>query len=175
MNQKNKKLRVLDFFSGIGAFDCALDRLGIGYELVDAVDIDKYAVQSFNAIHGTSFEPQDITKWDKDVGEIDIMWGSFPCQDVSAAGKQAGIVKNGTRSGLMYELMRVIGTVKPKVVFTENVKGLLNKKFRPQLEEYLAFLGENGYTVTMDLLNSKDFGVPQNRSRVFIVGVLDEN
>lgn len=169
------KLRVLDFFSGIGAFDSALDRLGVDYELVDAVDIDKYAVASFNAVHGTNFEPQDITKWDKDVGHIDIMWGSFPCQDVSTAGKQAGIVKNGTRSGLMYELMRIIETVRPKVVFTENVKGLLNKKFRPQLEEYLTFLGGQGYNVTMDLLNSKDFLIPQNRSRVFIVGVLNES
>ena len=169
-----QKIRVLDFFSGIGAFDSALDRLGIDYELVDAVDIDKYAVQSFNAVHGTNFEPQDITKWDKDVGQIDIMWGSFPCQSVSNAGRREGIIKGVTRSGLMYEFMRVIELVKPQVVFTENVQGLLNKKFRSQLEEYLTFLGEQGYNVTMDLLNSKDFLIPQNRSRVFIVGVKDE-
>lgn len=171
MEPLSKKLRVLDFFAGIGAFDAALDRLGVDYELVDAVEIDPYAMKAFNAIHGTDFACQDITKWDKDVGHIDIMWGSFPCQDISNAGKRAGIVKGQTRSGLMYEMMRVIEKVKPRVVFAENVQGLLSKRFRPQLEEYLTFLGELGYTVTMDLLNSKNFCIPQNRSRVFIVGV----
>ena len=158
---------------GIGACSKALDRLGIEHEIVDAVEIDKYAVASFNAIHGTNFEPQDITTWNKDI-ECDLICGGFPCQDISLAGKQAGIIEGVTRSGLMYEMMRIIQKVKPKYVITENVANILSKKHVPQLEEYLIFLSKNGYKVTMDVLNAKDFEIPQNRDRIFIVGVRDD-
>lgn len=167
------KLRVLELFAGIGACSKALERLGIEHEIVDAVEIDKYAIASFNAVHGTNFEPQDITKWDKDM-EVDLLIGGFPCQDISLAGLQKGIVKGETRSGLMYEMMRIIQKVKPKYVIAENVKNLLSNRFRPQLEEYITFLNENGYKVTMDCLNAKDYGIPQSRERVFIIGVRDE-
>lgn len=82
-------LRVLELFAGIGACSKALTNLGIEHEIVDAVEIDKFAIQSFNAVHGTNFEPQDITKWDKDINVDLIMHGS-PCQDFSVAGRQAG-------------------------------------------------------------------------------------
>lgn len=168
------KLRVLELFAGIGALSKALERLGIDYEIVDAVEIDKYAVKSFNAIHNTNFEPQDITQWNKDI-EVDLICGGFPCQDISLAGQQKGIIKGETRSGLMYEMMRIIHKLKPKYVITENVRNLLSDKFRPQLEEYLCFLNDNGYKVTMDMLNSKDYGMCQNRERIFIIGVRDED
>ena len=164
------KIKLLELFGGIGACTKALKKLNIDYELVDYVEIDKYAVNSYNAINGTNFLPQDITKWDKDL-EVDLVMGGFPCQDISLAGKQKGIVKGETRSGLMYEMMRIIKKVNPKYVIAENVKNILSEKFRPQLEEYLCFLNDNGYEVTMDCLNAKNYGVPQSRERVFIIGV----
>lgn len=166
-------IKVLELFAGIGACSKAFERLGIEHEVVDAVEIDKYAVKSYNAIHNTNFEPQDITQWDKDI-EVDFLIGGFPCQDISLAGKQKGIIKGETRSGLMYEMMRIIEKTKPQYVIAENVKNLLSQKFRPQLEEYILFLNDKGYSVTMDLLNAKDYGIPQNRERVFVIGVKDE-
>lgn len=168
------KLRILELFGGIGACSKALERLGIDYQIVDYVEIDKYAVKSFNAIHNTNFEPQDICEWDKDI-EVDLICGGFPCQDISLAGQQKGIIKGETRSGLMYEMMRIIHKLKPKYVIAENVKNILSDRFRPQLEEYLCFLNDNGYKVTMDILNAKDYGIPQNRERIFIIGVKDED
>lgn len=165
-------IRVLELFAGIGACSKALTNLGIEHEIVDAVEIDKYAVKSFNAIHGTNFEPQDITKWDKDI-QVDLLIGGFPCQDISVAGKGAGIVKGQTRSGLMYEMMRIIAKLHPKYVLAENVKNILSHKHRPQLEEFLRFLSNEGYSVTMDMLNARDYGVPQNRERVYMIGVRD--
>ena len=167
-------IKILELFGGIGACSKALERLGIEHEIVDYVEIDKYAVKSFNAIHNTNFEPQDITQWDKDI-EVDLICGGFPCQDISLAGQQKGIIKGETRSGLMYEMMRIIHKLKPKYVIAENVKNILADKFRPQLEEYLCFLNDNGYKVTMDCLNAKDYGIPQNRERIFIIGVRDED
>lgn len=169
---ENEHIRLLELFGGIGACTKALKRIGIDVEVVDSVEIDKYAVKSYNAMNGTNFEPQDITIWDKDI-KVDLLCGGFPCQDISLAGKQKGIVKGETRSGLMYEMMRIIEKTKPKYVIAENVKNLLSDRFRPQLEEYLCFLNDNGYKVTMDLLNSKDYSIPQNRERIFIVGVRD--
>lgn len=163
-------LKVIECFSGIGALSKALKNMGIDYEIVDAIEVDKYAIASFNAIHGTDFPPQDITKWDKDI-KADLVAGGFPCQDISVAGRGAGIVKGETRSGLMYELMRIIEKVQPKYVLAENVKNILSKKHNPQLKVFLRFLSEQGYSVTMDMLNAKDYGIPQNRERVYILGV----
>ena len=168
-----KEITILELFGGIGACSKALERLGIDYEIADYVEIDKYAVKSFNAIHNTNFEPQDIANWNKDI-EVDLICGGFPCQDISLAGQQKGIIKGETRSGLMYEMMRIIHKLKPKYVIAENVKNILADKFRPQLEEYLCFLNDNGYKVTMDCLNAKDYGICQNRERIFIIGVKDE-
>lgn len=166
-----KKIKVLELFAGIGACSKALERLGIEHEIVDAVEIDKYAIKSFNAIHGTNFEPQDITKWDKDI-ECDLLLGGFPCQDISVAGKQAGIVKGETRSGLMYEMMRIIEKLKPKYVIAENVKNILSKKHKPQLDEYITFLESLGYEVKYQVLDASKYGIPQHRERCFVVGIL---
>lgn len=165
-------LKVLELFAGIGACSKALENLGIEHEIVDCVEIDKYAVKSFNAVHGTDFEPQDITKWDKDV-ECDLIMHGSPCQDFSVAGKQAGGDKDsGTRSSLMYETLRIVGKLKPKYVIWENVKNLLSKKHRHNFDAYLEAMEKLGYKNYYQVLNAKDYGVPQNRERVFTVSIL---
>lgn len=164
-------IRVLELFAGIGACSKALTNLGIEHEIVDAVEIDKYAVKSFNAIHGTNFEPQDITKWDKDI-ECDLIMHGSPCQDFSVAGRGAGGDKDsGTRSSLMYETLRIVERVKPKVVIWENVKNLLSKKHRHNFDAYVKAMYDMGYNSYWQVLNAKDYGVPQNRERVFTISL----
>lgn len=168
-------MKILELFGGIGACSKALERLGIDYEIVDYVEIDKYAVKSFNAIHNTNFEPQDITQWDKNIGVDLIMHGS-PCQDFSLAGKQAGGDKDsGTRSSLMYETIRIVDKLKPKYVIWENVKNLLSKKHRHNFDAYLETMEQLGYTNYYQVLNAKDYGIPQNRERIFTISILKEN
>ena len=164
-------LKVLELFAGIGACSKALTNLDIDYEIVDAVEIDKYAVASFNAVHGTNFKPQDITKWDKDV-DVDIIIHGSPCQDFSIAGKQAGgDAGSGTRSSLMYETLRIVDKLKPKYVIWENVKNLLSQKHRHNFDAYLEFMEQLGYKNYYQVLNAKNYGVPQNRERVFTISV----
>lgn len=166
-----KQVKILELFAGIGACSKALTNLGIEHEIVDAVEIDKYAIKSFNAIHGTDFEPQDITKWDKDI-ECDIIMHGSPCQDFSIAGRQAGGDEgSGTRSSLMYETLRIVEKLKPKVVIWENVKNLLSKKHRHNFDAYIGAMCDMGYNSCWQVLNAKDYGVPQNRERVFTVSL----
>lgn len=158
-------IRVLELFAGIGACSKAITRLGIEHEIVDAVEIDKYAVRSFNAIHGTNFEPQDITKWNKNL-VVDLIMHGSPCQDFSVAGLNKGGDKgSGTRSSLMYETLRIVEKVKPKYVIWENVKNLLSKKHRHNFDDYIEAMDKLGYHSNYQVLNAKDFGVPQNRER----------
>lgn len=165
------KLKVLELFAGIGACSKALENLGIEHEIVDCVEIDKYAVKSFNAVHGTNFEPQDITKWDKDI-KCDLIMHGSPCQDFSVAGKQAGGDKDsGTRSSLMYETLRIVEKLKPKYVIWENVKNLLSKKHRHNFDAYLEAMENLGYKNFFQVLNAKNYGIPQNRERVFTVSI----
>lgn len=165
-------LRVLELFAGIGACSKALTNLGIEHEIVDAVEIDKYAIKAFNVIHGTSFEPQDITMWDKDI-ECDLIIHGSPCQDYSIAGLQAGGDKgSGTRSSLMYESVRIIEKLRPKYVIWENVKNLLSKKHRHNFDAYLETMERFGYTNYYQVLDAKNYGVPQHRERVFTVSIL---
>ena len=167
-------IRVLELFAGIGACSKALTNLGIEHEIVDAVEIDKYAVKSFNAVHGTNFEPQDITKWDKDI-ECDLIMHGSPCQDFSVAGKGAGGDKDsGTRSSLMYETLRIVEKLKPKYVIWENVKNLLSAKHRHNFDAYLEVMERLGYRSQYQVPNAKDYGVPQNRERVFTVSIRND-
>jgi DNA (cytosine-5)-methyltransferase 1 len=167
------KLKVLELFAGIGACSKALERLGIEHEIVDAVEIDKYAMNSFNVIHGTNFETQDITQWDKDI-EVDLIMHGSPCQDFSLAGKQAGGDKDsGTRSSLMYETIRIVKKLKPKYVIWENVKNLLSKNHKHNFDAYLQTMENLGYKNYYQVLNAKDYGIPQNRERVFTVSILN--
>ncbi len=167
-------IRILELFGGIGACSKALERLGIDYEIADYVEIDKYAVASYNAMHNTNFEPQDICTWNKDI-EVDLIMHGSPCQDFSLAGKQAGGDEgSGTRSSLMYETIRIVGKLKPKYVIWENVKNLLSKKHRHNFDAYLDTMEQLGYTNYYQVLNAKDYGIPQNRERIFTISILNE-
>ena len=164
-------LKVLELFAGIGACSKALERLGIEHEIVDAVEIDKYAITSFNAIHRTNFDVQDITIWDKDI-DVDLIMQGSPCQDFSVAGKQAGgDVGSGTRSSLMYETIRIVGKLRPKFVVWENVKNLLSKKHKHNFDAYIETMNILGYNSYYQVLNAKDYGIPQNRERVFTISI----
>ena len=164
-------LKIMECFAGIGACSKALENLKIPHEIVDAVEIDKYAIKSFNAIHGTNFEPQDITAWDKDI-ECDLIMHGSPCQDFSLAGKQAGGDEgSGTRSSLMYETLRIVEKLKPKYVIWENVKNILSKKHIYNWECYCNRMNDLGYCNWCNVMNAKDYGVPQNRERVFTVSI----
>lgn len=169
-----KTLKVLELFGGIGACSKALTNLGVKHEIVDLVEIDRFAVKSFNAVHGTNFEPQDITKWDKDI-EVDLIMHGSPCQDFSMAGLQAGGDEgSGTRSSLMYETIRIVEKLKPKYVIWENVKNLLSEKHRPNFEAYQTRMKNLGYKNFVQVLNAKDYGIPQNRERVFTVSIRED-
>ena len=167
-------IKLLELFGGIGACSKALERLNIEHEVVDYVEIDKYAVKSYNAIHNSNFEPQDITQWDKDI-EVDLIMHGSPCQDFSLAGKQAGGDEGaGTRSSLMYETIRIVSKLKPKYVIWENVKNLLSVKHRHNFDNYLKAMEQLGYSNNYQVLNAKDYGIPQNRERVFTVSIRED-
>lgn len=164
-------IRILELFGGIGACTQAFKKLGIPFEVADYVEIDKYAVKSYNAINDTNFETQDITKWDKDL-DVDFIMHRSPCQDFSVAGKQAGGDEgSGTRSSLMYETLRIVNKVKPKYVLWENVKNVISKKHKHNFDNYINIMNEYGYTSFYKVLNAKDYGIPQNRERVFTLSI----
>lgn len=165
-------MRILELFAGIGACSKALERLGFNVEIVDAVEIDKYAIASFNAIHNTNFEVQDIKEWNKDLKDIDLITHGSPCQDFSVAGKQAGgDINSGTRSSLMYETIRIVGKLRPKYVLWENVKNLLSKKHKHNFDAYIETMNILGYNSYYEVLNAKDYGIPQNRERVYTISI----
>lgn len=118
----------------------------------------------------------DISKiTDGDIPRVDLFTYSFPCQSISTAGLQKGLTKgSGTRSSLLWECERIIETVKPKYLLMENVKNLVGKKFKPYFEEWLKVLENLGYSNYWQVLNAKDYGIPQNRERVFVVSILDD-
>ena len=169
-------LRVFEAFSGYGSQSIALRNLGIEHEVVAISEIDKYAIKAYEAIHGPTLNLGDISKIDvNDIPEHDLFTYSFPCQDISVAGKTKGIVKGETRSGLLYECERIIEAKRPKYLLLENVKNLVGKKFKAQFEEWLAYLESLGYTNYWQVLNAKNYGVPQNRERVFVISILGEH
>lgn len=170
-------IQFLSLFSGIGAFEKALDRLGVKYNLVNYCEIDKYASKSYSAIHNVpeSLNLGDITKVDTSkLPHIDMVSYGFPCQDISLAGLQKGLFNEDgskTRSGLFFEALRIIEATKPKVAIAENVKNLTSKKFAGQFQIVLESLEAAGYNNYWKVLNAKDYGIPQNRERVFIVSI----
>ena len=166
------EINILELFGGIGALTKAFKRLGIPHKVVDYVEIDKYAVASYNAINGTNFEPQDICEWNKDI-KVDLIMHGSPCQSISLAGLQHGADEgSGTRSSLMWETVRIVEKLRPKYVIWENVKNLLSKKHRHNFDAYLEKMESLGYTNYYQVLNAKDYGIPQNRERVFTISIL---
>lgn len=167
-------LKIVELFGGIGACSKALEKLGIDFEIVDYVEIDKFAVKSFNAIHGTNFEAQDICNWDKDL-EVDLIMHGSPCQDFSLAGKHAGGDQgSGTRSSLMYETLRIVEKLKPKYIIWENVKNILSKTHVHNFNNYIKVMDQLGYRNYYEVLNSKNYGIPQNRERVFTISIRND-
>ena len=168
-------LRVFEAFAGYGSQSIALRNLGIEHEVVAISEIDKYAIKAYEAIHGPTNNLGDICKINpSDIPDHDLFTYSFPCQDLSVAGKQAGLGK-GTRSGLLYECEKIIEAKKPKYLLLENVKNLVGKKFKPEFDKWLEYLEGLGYTNYWQVLNAKDYGVPQNRERVFVVSILGDH
>lgn len=166
-------IRVLELFGGYGSQALALEDLGIEFKS-DLCDIDKYAEKAYNQLHGETFNYGDICSIDETkLPYYDLITYSSPCQDFSVAGKQAGGEKgSGTRSSLLWECERIIRAVKPKYLLMENVKALTSKKFMPLFEQWLRTLEDMGYKNWWKVLNAKDYGVPQNRERVFVVSIL---
>lgn len=167
-------MRIIELFGGIGACSKALLNLGASVEILDYVEIDKYAVKSYSALHHT-FEPQDITIWNKHFENVDLIMHGSPCQDFSVAGKQAGGDKgSGTRSSLLYETLRIVEDIKPKYVVWENVKNLLSEKHKHNLDNYIEEMNRVGYRSYYEVLNSKDYGIPQKRERIFVVSIRND-
>ena len=147
-----------------------------GHECIGFCEIDKFARASYKAIHDTKgeIELHDITtvsdEFIRGIGRVDIICGGFPCQAFSIAGNRRGF--EDTRGTLFFEIARFASILRPKYLFLENVKGLLNHENGITFETIISTLDELGYNVEWQVLNSKDFGVPQNRERVFIIGHL---
>ena len=169
-------IKVFEAFAGYGSQSMALRRLGIDFEVVGISEIDKYAIQAYMAVHGDTPNYGDISKIDwNSVPDFDFLTYSFPCTDISTAGQQKGLAEgSGTRSSLLWECRKAIEAKRPKYLLMENVKNLVSKKFTPYLKEWLRFLEGQGYSNYTKVLNAKDFGVPQNRERVFMVSILGE-
>ena len=180
----NKPIRLIELFAGIGSQAKALERLGANFEHYRICEFDKYAIKSYNAIHGTDFATSDITQISaSDLGIVDtdkycyIVTYSFPCQDLSLAGKGRGMAKgDNTRSGLLWEVERLLNECDelPQILLMENVTQVHGKKNKEHFDEWIAFLESKGYSNFWKDLNAKNFGIPQNRNRCFMVSVLGD-
>ena len=174
------KLRVFEAFAGYGSQHLALKRLQrdfttFDFEVVGISEIDAYALQAYRAMHGDVTNFGDIAKidWGGQVPDFDLFTYSFPCTDISNAGNQEGFAEgSGTRSSLLWECRRAIEVKRPKYLLMENVKALTQTKFQPLLAKWLKELDDFGYVTYLQVLNAKDYGVPQNRERVFAVSIL---
>lgn len=166
-------MKFLDLFAGIGGFRLGME--SAGHECIGFCEIDKFARTSYKAIHDTTGEVEmhDITtisdEFIRGIGSVDVICGGFPCQAFSIAGKRKGF--EDTRGTLFFEIARFASILRPRYLFLENVKGLLNHEGGATFETILRALDELGYDVEWQVLNSKDY-VPQNRERVFIIGHL---
>lgn len=177
-----EKIKVFTAFAGYDSQCLALERLKrdypeFDYELVGWSEIDKYAIMAHNALFPQWSERNygDISKieWEQ-VPDFDLFTYSFPCVDVSNAGRQAGLVEgSGTRSSLLWECCKAIEIKKPKWLVMENVDALVSKKFIGYFHKWTDWLFKQGYTSFSQVLNAKDYGVPQNRKRVFCVSIRD--
>ena len=171
-------IRYLSLFSGIGAFEKALDNLGVPFELLAYCELDKYASKAYSLLHHVpeTMNLGDITKVDEKTlsTDIDLITYGFPCQDISIAGNKRGFVnEDGTknRSGLFFDALRIIEHCRPKIAIAENVKNLTNKSMSSIFSIVLESLDNAGYNCYWQVLNAADYGIPQSRARVFIVSI----
>ncbi|MBR2408949.1 MAG: DNA (cytosine-5-)-methyltransferase [Lachnospiraceae bacterium] len=179
-----KPIRLIELFAGIGSQAMALRDLGADFEHHRVVEFDKYAIASYNAIHGTNFPPMDVTKIrgsDLGITETEkycyILTYSFPCQDLSVAGLGKGMKKgSGTRSGLLWEVERLINELDnlPQILLMENVPQVHGKSNMEDFQNWINFLSGKGYSNYWQDLNAKDYGVAQNRNRCFMVSILGD-
>jgi site-specific DNA-cytosine methylase len=176
MHFDEKPLRVFEAFAGYGSQSMALRNIGVEHEVVGISEIDKYAIMGYDATHPETKNYGDICAIDwEEVPDFDFFTYSFPCTDISNAGAQAGFEEgSGTRSSLLWECRKAIVAKRPKYLLMENVKAITSKKFLPGLHRWMQFLSEQGYTNFVKVLNAKDYGVPQNRERCFLVSILGE-
>lgn len=173
------KIKVFEAFAGYGSQAMALQRVAdnhpdFSFEVVGISEIEPNAIKAYNAVHGETTNYGDISKIDwRNVPDFDLFTYSFPCQDISAAGLQKGLAEDsGTRSGLLWECKKVIEAKHPKYLLMENVKALIQRKFMPDFARWGAWLELQGYENHWTVMNAKDYGVPQNRERVFMISIL---
>lgn len=183
-----KPIRLIELFAGYGSQAMALKRIGARFEHYRVVEFDKYAIASYNAVHGTRFPTMDITKVhadDLNIVDTDkycyMMTYSFPCTDLSVAGKQLGMSKgSGTRSGLLWEVERILTEIRdrngelPQILFMENVPQVHSQDNMPDFRKWIDLLESIGYTNYYKDLNAKNYGVAQNRERCFMFSFLGE-
>lgn len=163
-------MKVIELFAGIGAWSKALENLNIAHEVVAAIEFDKKTMDCYNSIHETAFVAQDITKVKpEDLPDCDMICYSPPCQSFSVAGKGLGTAD--PRGTLFWDALRIIQEKKPKYCLMENVKNLTGKAHRETFDSMLKTLEDAGYTNYWQVLNAKDYGIPQNRERVFVVSI----
>ena len=182
--QTDKPIRLIELFAGIGSQAMALRDVGADFEHYRVVEFDRFAVASYNAIHGTDFKTTDIRDLHgTDLGIADrdgytyLLTYSFPCQDLSVAGKGAGMRKgSGTRSGLLWEVERLLNETNelPHVLLMENVPQVHSRENMPDFQKWISFLESKGYSNYWQDLNAKNYGVAQNRDRCFMVSILGE-
>lgn len=167
-------IKYIDMFSGIGGFRSGLEKIG-GFECVAYCEIDPYAKKAYDTLYNTKGEMyfNDARTINPDeLPDIDLICGGFPCQSFSVAGKRDGFYD--TRGTLFFEISRIARTKKPAFLFLENVPGLLSHDKGRTFATILSTLDELGYDVAWQVCNSADFGLPQSRKRVFIIGFLRE-
>lgn len=174
------KLKVIELFAGVGAQRQALKEAGINHEVVAISEVGKYALKAYELLHGETLNLGDIRKIEK-LPKADMWTYSFPCTDISLAGRLGGFEKgSNTNSSLLWEVQRLLiesskTTELPKYLIIENVKNLVSKKFMPSFQTWFNFLSSLGYKNFWKVLNAKDYGIPQNRERVFMVSILDKD
>ena len=167
------EIRFIDLFGGIGGFRYGLEKADSRFKCVWYCDQDKYAVQTYNKNFGESYRPTNIRKVDTErIPEFDMLCAGFPCQAFSIAGRREGFYD--TRGTLFFEIARIVKDKRPSYLLLENVKGLLNHDEGKTFNVIIQTLEELGYSTQWMVLNSKFFGVPQNRERVFIIGRIRE-
>ena len=183
----NKPIRLIELFAGYGSQAMALRNIGADFEHYKVVEFDKYAIESYNSIHGTDFPTMDV----KDIKGVDLditdkehftylLTYSFPCTDISLAGRMEGMAKDsGTRSSLLWEVERILLELQetdslPQILMMENVTEIHGTKNIKHFQEWTSFLTGLGYSNYTQDLNTADYGLPQHRERCFMISLLGD-